>query len=245
MRHFTISWRAVLVTVLCAGCSSGGDFASADSGITQANACSALAHAQCEKRQTCSLNSFSNDYKYGSEADCETRVTPSCISNLNAQGTGQSIANIEACVALYPNYSCPDYRDNNPSGACTPPAGSRTKGATCGAHGQCTSAFCYVAQNQTCGVCADLPQAGTACNYIGDCGRDMVCAIPASAASGTCANLVTSGGACLTGSMPCQAGLACVGENLATNTPGTCQLQANTLGAACDRSRKTAANCDF
>jgi len=192
MRRSTISWCVFLVPIFCFGCSSGGAFASANSGVTPANACSGLAHAQCEKRQSCSLNGFSNDYTYGSEADCETRVTPTCISNLSAQGTGQSTTNIEACVALYAKYTCPDYPDNNPSGACIPPAGSRSNGATCGAHAQCTSTFCHIAQNQTCGVCADLPQAGATCEYIGDCSRNMVCAIPAAASSGACANLVAS-----------------------------------------------------
>jgi len=238
-----LSLGLVLVNVL--GCGSSSSPGSSDAGTSASQACADIAHAQCEKRESCSIGSFYNNYNYGSEAECETRVAPPCVSGLSAQGTGQSASNLETCVAEYASYSCTDFRDNNPSGACVPPAGTRPVGSACGANGQCASTFCHLAQRETCGVCAALPQVGTICVYEGDCGRNLDCAIPSGSASGTCASLVANGGACLTGSMPCQAGLACVGETVATNTTGTCQPQASTVGAACDRARKTAANCDF
>lgn len=248
MRHLPLSLSAILSVFNFLACSSSSTFTSTDSGTeTAATACAHVAQAQCQKRETCSLGSFSNDYLYGNETDCETRVTPSCVSALSAQGTAQSPTNLDNCVKLYPNYSCTDFRDNDPSGACVPPAGTHSNGAACGANAQCTSTFCHVAQYQTCGICADPPPAGTACDYNGDCGRDMDCAIPTGATSGTCANYVALNGTCLTGANPCQSGLACVGDDETTTPPttGTCQTQANTVGAPCDRSRKTMANCDF
>ncbi len=246
MRHIKASWIAVvgIYGISACGNSETGFKSSSDAGPSAATACADIAHAQCEKRDSCSLGSFSNNRMYGSEADCEARVTKPCVSSLSAQGTGQTPGNIETCVALYSNYSCTDYRDNNPSGACLPPAGSRQTSAACGANGQCASTFCHIAQYQTCGICTDLPKAGTPCTYGGDCGRNMDCAIPTGATSGACAALVANGGACLTGTNPCQAGFACVGDNETNGTAGTCQPHANTVGAACDRSRKTAANCD-
>ncbi len=243
MRHLHKMFTAVFLLLNALACSSGGSFTGA--GSSTAAACGDLARAQCQKRESCSLDSFSNDYTYGNEAQCEAQTAPTCVSALSAQGTGQSAANVENCVANYGNYSCTDYRDNDPSGACIPPAGTFSNGAACGANAQCSSSFCHIAQYQTCGDCAATPVVGAPCDYTGDCGRNMTCVIPSGAASGTCAAFVTTGGSCLTGSMPCQAGLACVGDNVTQGTTGTCQPQANTAGADCDRSRRTAPNCDF
>jgi len=247
MLHLKVSFIAALSVVSMSACGSSGkgSGSSSDAGTSVASACADIAQAQCEKRDSCSLGSFSNNYAYGSETDCEARVVKPCVSSLSAQGTGQSPGNIENCVALYTNYSCTAYRDNDPSGACLPPAGSRQTGAACGANGQCASTYCHIAQYETCGVCADLPQEGATCEYGGDCGRNMACAIPSGANTGKCAAPVASAGTCLTGSSPCQAGFACVNDNETNGTTGTCQPQASTVGAACDRSRKTAANCDF
>ncbi len=62
--------------------------------------------------------------------------------------------------------------------------------------------------------------------------------------SGTCAAWVTVNNACLTGHQPCQSGLACVGDDQATMTMGTCQTQGMTVGAACDGTRNTGPNCN-
>ena len=238
--HAAKIYGLLLLTAL--GCGSSSTPGSAS--VSAATACADSAHAQCQKRETCSVSSYWNNHVYGSEADCETRVAPSCVHALNAQGTGQTPANIESCVAQYPNYSCTDFRDNNPSGACVAPAGTRSDGSACGANAQCTSTFCHVAQNQACGVCAEMPAAGATCTYEGDCGRNMACALAKNATTGACVTPVTSGATCLTGTTPCEAGLACVGDDDTNGTTGTCQPQANTVGAACDRSRNTAPNCD-
>ncbi len=242
MHHLSISF--VLGAVLVATCGCGSSSTPGNGGADSASACADVARAQCQKRDSCSSNSFSNNRIYGSEAECEVRVAPPCVGALGAQGSGQSPINLEDCVAQYPTYSCTDFRDNNPSGACAPPPGTLEAGAACGANGQCISTFCHLHQNETCGACTALPTVGAACTYTGDCGRNLDCAIPAGATTGKCAALVSNGGSCLTGANLCQAGLACVGDNETSATTGTCQPQANTVGAACDRSRKTAPNCD-
>ena len=234
-----------LVALLALACGNSGAFTSSSAPPAAQSACADVGRAQCQKRDACSLGSFSNDYFYGSEADCESRILPSCVLGLAAQGTGQTTSNVESCASAYANYSCTDYRDNNPSGPCVPPAGSRPNGAACGANAQCASTFCHLVQYETCGACTDLPPAGTSCTYNNDCSRNMLCAIPTGAKSGICASLVENGGTCLTGTNPCQAGSACVGDNETNGTTGTCQPEANTVGAACDRSRKTASDCDF
>jgi hypothetical protein len=87
---------------------------------------------------------------------------------------------------------------------------------------------------------------GASCQVTADCGRDLACAIPSGATTGTCAAFVALNGACLTGVNPCAPGLSCVGDN-PTASPavnGTCLVAGSTVGAACDRSRATAAACD-
>jgi hypothetical protein len=93
-------------------------------------------------------------------------------------------------------------------------------------------------------MCQTLPVVGATCTTAVECGRDLACAVPANATTGTCAARVASGGACLTNVNPCASGLSCVGDVVATSTPGMCKPAAATVGAACDGSRKTMASCD-
>ena len=224
--------------------SSTGSAGTGGSGPSAAQACADSTHAQCTERETCSLGSFLNKKTYGDEATCETRLVPSCLSSLMAKGTGQTPTKLEGCVAEYASYACTDYLDGNPPAACVPPAGTQAMGAACGASAQCASSFCAIPQYQICGTCQPLPLAGATCQVGADCGRDLACAKAATAASGTCAVYVASGGACLTNVNPCEAGLSCVGDDAAAATKGTCQASGATVGAPCDGSRKTLPGCN-
>jgi hypothetical protein len=239
----------------CSGSSGGtsggspGDGGSGEGGGTSAmHACTDSAHASCTKRDTCSLGGYVNDSTYGSESACESRTVPTCLDGLGAKGTGQTPAKIEDCVAAYASsYACADYFDNNPPTACVPPAGTLATGAACGASAQCASTYCATGQYAVCGTCQPLPAAGAPCQGNADCGRDLACVKPAGSTTltmGTCAAWVASGGACLTNTAPCEANLACVGDDVTTKKMGTCQAQPTTVGAACDGSRKTAPNCN-
>jgi hypothetical protein len=224
------------------GSGTGG---SGTTGTSAAQACADSVHAQCTQRDKCSVNSFLNNRAYGSETECEMRLTPPCLSGLMATGTVQTPAKIEDCVAAYPAYACVDFFDGNPPAACAPTPGTLAVGAACGTSAQCASTFCSIAPNQVCGTCAALPMAGATCQTTADCGRDLSCAIPSGMTTGTCTSYVMSGGACLTGTAPCAVGFACVGEVVASKTMGTCKPQGSTAGIACDATRKTAPNCDF
>jgi hypothetical protein len=85
--------------------------------------------------------------------------------------------------------------------------------------------------------------AGATCLVDADCGRGLDCAIPTGATMGTCVAYGAANAACLTGSLPCAAGLACVGDDETTGVKGTCEPQGAVLDAACDADRKAAANC--
>jgi hypothetical protein len=109
------------------------------------------------------------------------------------------------------------------------------------------STFCALGPWETCGTCQPLPAVGATCYAQGDCGRNLACAKAAGATNtdpGVCANRVMMGGSCVTGQKPCASGLDCVGENAMTMAPGTCQVQGGAVGAACDTTSTTAANCN-
>lgn len=200
------------------------------------------ATALCTLRSTCS-GGFNISKNFPDMATCVSRTAQTCEVDLAAPGTGQSPGNIEACAAEYPNEACSDYFDGNPIASCAPPAGSNATGVACGAAAQCTSAYCALASTETCGTCQPLPSAGASCTVDADCGRDLACATPAGATTGTCAAYVGSGDACLTGVHPCEAGFACVGDAPTTSTNGTCVPLSASVGAACDGARKTMPNC--
>jgi hypothetical protein len=223
---------------------AGGDSGTGngDGGSTAAKACADEAVAVCTLRSTCSP--FDLSAVYPSLTSCETRTAAVCVTNLAANGTGQTPAGVEACAQAYPSEACADYFDGDPVAACVPPAGTGQTGGLCGASAQCTSTFCAVSEYQVCGTCQALPVAGATCQVDADCGRDLSCAVPTGATSGKCAAWGASGGTCLTGYQPCAFGLACVGDDEATMTTGTCQASGATMGAACQTTRKTMPNCN-
>jgi len=232
--------RLVLVSVCAAltACNNGPN-----GGPSAATACADEANALCMLRDSCGPN-FEIARLYGTLAQCTMRTAATCVHSLAATGQGNTPAHVESCAAAYPGESCSDFFDGNPVAACVPPMGSLPSGAACGAPGQCASGYCAIAQNQVCGTCQPLPAVGASCQVQADCGRDLACAIPSGATTGSCAAFVPSGGACLTGHQPCQSGFACVGDDPATMKMGTCQTAGATVGAACDGSRKTAPSCD-
>ena len=238
-------WIALSIVLpslaMALGCSSNSK--GADAGPSAIDkACADDAAAICALRNSCSTFDLNRDYP--DEASCIARTTTSCISNLGAPHTGNTAANVELCAAAYPSEACADFFDSNPVAACVPPAGTLATSATCGASAQCASAYCFVGPDSICGTCQPLPAVGATCNVDSDCGRDLACEIASGATSGVCAAYAEVSAACLTDTKPCASGLACVGDNRTTGTMGVCQAAGSALGAACDSSRKTAANCD-
>jgi hypothetical protein len=221
----------------------GSDSSSTVDGSAAVTACAAEATAICTLRSTCSMM-FNIERNFPDIATCEARTQQTCVAALAANGAGQTPAGITACGAAYPDEACNDYFDGNPVAACVPPAGTLATGAACGASSQCTSTFCAVSQYQVCGTCQALPAVGATCQVTADCGRDLACAVATGATMGVCAAYGVSAASCLTGVAPCGAGLACVDDDVTTMTMGTCMAQGSTVGASCDATRKTAANCN-
>jgi hypothetical protein len=227
------------------------DAAEASVGPTGTKACADEAAALCELRNSCAPGSYDIKLDFGGEATCQSRTAQTCVNALDAKGTGNTSAKVEACAAAYPSEMCPDFFDSNPVTACVPPAGSLANGEACGASAQCASTYCAVTQYTVCGTCQKLPVVGATCQVQADCGRDLACATPTVAVgdagvptSGQCALWVGLGGSCLTGFNPCQTGNSCMGDDEATMTMGTCIPAGQMVGVACDSSRKTLASCD-
>jgi hypothetical protein len=226
---------------------SSGTTSGTGGGVSGMQACMDSVHAQCTLRDSCSTSGFLNDLTYGSEADCETQLLAPCVSALGAKGTGQTPTALENCAKSYSGEMCTDYFDDNPIGECIPPAGTLMAGSACGASAQCASTFCAIPLYQVCGKCAALPAPGAACQQQADCGRDLGCAKAEGAMAtdmGVCAAFAASNAACLTGTTPCQAGFACVGDDPTSKTMGVCKQAGTATNATCDSTRKTEANCN-
>jgi hypothetical protein len=235
----SFAWGVLVVVIACSSKSPESVDAP---GLSGSAACMDEATAVCSVRASCS-NNFNIEKNFPDEPTCVSRTAATCVADLGATGTGQTPGKIEACAAEYPTETCTAYFEGDPVASCVPPMGTGAMGSACGASAQCASTYCAITQDQICGTCQPLPIAGAACQVDADCGRDLACATPGSASTGTCAAYVGSGGTCLTGAQPCAPGLACVGDAPATSTTGTCQASGATVGAACDGTRKTLPSC--
>src|SRR5579859_7002378 len=69
--------------------------------------CSALAAAQCQKRNDCT-GGANITRVYGDMATCLQREKLQCTLASAALDNAATTDNIEACVAVYPSYSCAD-----------------------------------------------------------------------------------------------------------------------------------------
>src|SRR5215471_4811365 len=97
----------VVIAVAGACGSSGSGAPSAD------QACMDLATAQCNKRMTCT-GGAGITRTFGDMTTCLTREKLQCTIGLAAPMTGNTPAEVESCVAAYPNFSCSDFLINNP-----------------------------------------------------------------------------------------------------------------------------------
>ncbi len=215
--------------------STTDDAASSDTAaaISADQACADSAQAQCQKLDACKVNGVA--MRYGSSDVCIARVKANCLMAMGAPDTGRTAANQEACAVAEAAATCSDYLEGTIA-ACQAPAGTRALGAACSFSGQCQSAFCAITTGVACGVCAATPTLGQSC-ATSQCGSGQVCLRN----NQTCAAYGAAGASCIA-TAECKTGLTCVGATASTNTTGTCQAGAETLGAACDHAKGP--NCD-
>src|SRR6516165_6486084 len=88
----------------------GGADGGADGGLSAAEACAALAQAECGKRDSCS-NGTSITRVYGEMSVCLTRVALQCTARLAAPNTGATSQAVSKCATDFATLSCNDYFD--------------------------------------------------------------------------------------------------------------------------------------
>jgi hypothetical protein len=196
-------WAVSAIALAACSSSSGSSSVSAD----QASA--DVARALCSRYSACSP--FFVQFAYGTVDACTAGAKTTIASALDAKGTGDTPAQIEACAGAIPAVSCDDAVGHNLPAACQPVAGQLASGAACGDSSQCQSAYCHKGPNSACGACASQPTAGASCSVDGDCAAGDVCS-----KAGTCAAAGASGAACEPTQRPCKPTLACKSGTCAT-----------------------------
>jgi hypothetical protein len=220
--------RLGLVAVLLVAC--GGSDTAIDA------ACQANAVEHCMKLQTCSPATLGRRWK--DLATCEAREKLGCVESLSAPDTAQTVSTIDACQGVASAQACLDWFQIPPPDACLPPAGQRAVGEPCSFNAQCTTAFCGVAPTALCGTCQAPPSAGTSCAET-SCGPSMSCVV----ATMQCQMPVAQNGPC-DRTLPCAAGLSCVGASTSPPTMGTCMMAVQLQGGTCDPARQFGPDCD-
>ena len=239
---------AWLASAALAGCGSSG------STISEDQACTDVAQAQCSRRQACSSTGTTETggqlnpdgvyimTTYGNMATCLSRVKMACLNNLAAPDTGTSPAQMEKCAAEYSTWACVDLFDNNdnPPADCAPP-GKRAIGAGCVFAGQCATRFCSNIKNATCGTCDDMPADGTACDSSG-CAPGQECKTE-STGDMLCRDRLDLGDDTCTADAPCKAFSSCVGASSTDPTKtGVCTATNTAVGATCGSTNPTCEN---
>jgi hypothetical protein len=203
--------------------------------VTADQACAAVAASRCKQLMACSPADFSE--RWPDLPTCEARDKLACVEAQSAPKTAATPSQTDVCASEISASTCTSFLSGVMTPAdCQAPTGPGADGSACEFSGQCSSAFCAIANDALCGTCAELPAAGASCASQG-CGPTMICV----ATTQLCQAPVQAAGAC-NRDTPCGASLACVGATMAVM--GTCVQRIATAGTACDPTRKTGPDCD-
>ncbi len=228
LRLCLLSFAALFAFTACGGTSAD-------------TACADIAAARCNERSMCT-NTSSVTKVYGDMTTCLAREKLGCQNGLAAKGTGNTPDRVEQCVAALKAESCSDYFAGNIPAACVN-TGTLADGTSCAFAGQCSSTYCTGLGDAACGTCGQALASGADCSNGGTCARGQTCyTAPGANGTTTCLTEGTAGASC-SRAAPCGAGLSCVGT-LTNGGTGTCMAAANTVGAACDPTARTAPGCD-
>jgi len=192
-------------------------------------ACAENARIACELSDAC--QGGSSTLLYGSEETCAARTALSCEHRATSPGAGYGSAEIKTCIANQQAQTCEEW-----VGTLTPGCGfvgTRANGTNCEYGSQCASGFCdayrYYTDGNVCGVCANPPVEGQACNS--SCGGDGTVRCEHDGTAGRCVRLGAMGQAC-GATAHCATGLNCA---IAANaTIGQCLPATANEGDPCD-----------
>lgn len=217
---------------------AGADLAGADlaggGGPGADSACTTEAQNSCAKFQECSPNGFIISYL--SMSQCTTRLKQLCLNNFGLPGSTRTAAEVQRCATAIVPLSCMDYYDgSSPTMAGCRSTGTLANGVACGAGDQCSSGYCNINYQTSCGVCAQYVKLGSACQTTTGspaCEPGSFCG--GATGSQRCAAVSGLGGACSSTGPLCKFPLAC--------RSGVCSQPRN-LGDTCDPMVNL--DCDF
>jgi hypothetical protein len=219
----------LLFAVSLIGCGGGA-------AVTADQACSDLATARCNKRQSCT-NGAGITRTYGDLNTCLQREKLSCVDALAAPSQGNTPAGSESCSTTIAGMSCADFLSGNATSACIF-AGALADGASCAFNGQCQSSYCTNEKLTACGTCGPAPSGS--CDTTA-CARGQECVTDTTAMTMMCQTPGAMGAMC-SKTLPCASDLTCVGTTPAAM--GTCQPAVAMSGASCDPRDATGPACD-
>jgi hypothetical protein len=130
-----------------------------------------------------------------------------------------TIAGLQSCATALSQLSCAELMASAPAISDCRFQGTRATGAVCLAGSQCATGYCNT-PDYTCGICAEVPVLGAACNTDQQCAPGQACA-----AADHCYTPQRNLGPC-SDAEPCDYAHTCVN--------GTCQANAPSFGSACD-----------
>jgi hypothetical protein len=200
------------------------------------DACTEWATHSCNRLELCAPVTIQIDY--GGVASCIARSKTACSSVLQARGTGATPSTLRACAQAYDSASCDEVVVGKPPEVCNV-AGALSPGTACFDNSQCAGpkAYCRMAADELCGMCAALGPPGAACDSARDCQYGLVCFF-------TCMAPVAKGAPCDGMTRQCPETLVCY--NYTCVSPGQtgepCDPQADNCdhdhGLFCDAKQK-------
>lgn len=212
---FLLATTPLGLAVGCGGTTSSvtgddGGGAETGGGVSDDQAASDAANVYCARVQACAPAYLT--LGYGDLATCEASFKAQLLSSLGAPGSSTTAAQIEACVAVFPQTSCSDLLVGKSPAPCQTMPGQLAAGAACAVDSQCVGTRCRVAPGALCGTCTSPADAGAGCGITGDCQPGLTCQ------NGSCVAYGNEGTPCST-TLPCRPDLGCVGGTCGTPSP--------------------------
>ena len=177
---------------------------------TADSACADYAEARCKREKSC--NAFFFAAQWGTEPECEERMSIGCADRFSAHGTTWKPDNLAECAVELGDASCDDLQLGILPSSCQASPGTLGKGTACAYDDQCETGFCKKGSTGGCGSCKEHAKEGGSCSQDTDCTPGLACV------SYSCRALGRIGDDC-GGSKLCMFGLVCDGGTCSAGAP--------------------------
>jgi hypothetical protein len=216
---------------MVASCGGGTASDSTQNGGSTRDSCTRLVNQSCAKAMAC--EPLVAQTLYADVPDCVAMTSRLCTGIAELPGSGQIVADFDACAAAYESLSCDSLLAGELPAACKGKPGTLADGTACAASTQCQSSYCKIDSSgaSDCGVCAARSPAGGSCQASAACDEGLVCDYGSS--TPVCVTASGAGSSCDSTSV-CGDRLYCIGGICSTPLAAgaTC-----TSAGECDYSR--------